>query len=250
MSKRPVLALSCSPTPGRLPRRGGLSMRHLCWLAAIVVILAGCASMERRQAQRGAAASPVTSPAASVPATPITGPMAAPTWRPGYEWSYRWESPRGKGTFVWAVDRVEMVDGAEYYVVKSGQRREIFWRKSDFLLRMDKVDGAVEQRQTPITPWTMWPLIPGQAWTMHYREQRPADRQTGERKRTCKVEGEEDVTVPAGTFRTLRITCTDDHSGRLVQEIWYGAQVKHWVRERSHLSDGVQERELLNYRVD
>jgi hypothetical protein len=111
---------------------------------------------EQRQAQRGGAAPPApvvsTSPAASVTSTVIAGPIAAPVWKPAYEWSYRWESPRGKGTFVWAVDRVEMVDGADYYVVKSGQRREIFWRKSDFLLLMNKLDGAVESRQTPITP--------------------------------------------------------------------------------------------------
>jgi hypothetical protein len=181
---------------------------------------------------------------------PITGGVFPPTWRPGYEWAYRWESPRGKGTFVWSVDRVENLGGADYYVVKAGQRREIYWRKSDYLLLMDKVDGSVELRQTPITPWTMWPLTPGRMWTMHYREERPSERQMEERTRGCKVEAEEDVTVPAGTFRTVKITCVDAPTGQLTYEVWYAPQVKHWVRERTHFNYGVRERELLNYRVD
>jgi hypothetical protein len=212
------------------------------------------ALVEQRKAKGRTSTPPAqadsTPPAANVAFTPIAGPIAAPSWKPGYEWSYRWDSPRGKGTFVWSVDRVETVEGIDYYVVKSGQRREIYWRKSDFVLLMDKVDGAVEQRQIPLTPWTMWPLTPGQAWTMHYTEERPADRQTEERKRACRVEAEEDVTVPAGAFRTVKVACNDVPTGRLAQEIWYAPQVKHWVRQRTHFNYGVQERELLNFRVD
>ncbi len=58
------------------------------------------------------------------------GPVVAPVWTLGDEWTYRWESPRGKGTYVWSVDREEIVDGIEHYVIRSGQR-EIYYRKSD-----------------------------------------------------------------------------------------------------------------------
>jgi hypothetical protein len=212
------------------------------------------AAVEQRQAQRGKvppdAQVSATPPTASSMPTPISGPVVAPTWKPGNEWSYRWESPRGKGTFVWTVDRVEKVDGTDYYVVKSGQRREIYWRKSDFVLLMDKLDGAVELQQTPLKPWQPWPLTPGRSWTMHYKEDRPGDRQTTERTRACRVEAEEDVTVPAGAFRTVKVTCTDASTGQPVYEAWYAPQVKHWVRERTHFNYGVRERELLNYRVE
>lgn len=57
--------------------------------------------------------------------------VLAPVWKPGYEWQYRWESSRGSGTFVWRVDRIDSADGVDYYVVKSGTRREIFFRRSD-----------------------------------------------------------------------------------------------------------------------
>jgi hypothetical protein len=151
---------------------------------------------------------------------------------------------------VWTVDRVEAVEGIDYYVVRSGRSREIYWRKADYVLFMDKVDGAVELRQTPLTPWTMWPLTPGRSWTMHYRQERPVDRQTQDLTRACRADAEEDVTVPAGTFRTVKVTCNDAPTGRLLYEVWYAPRVRHWVRERTHFNYGVRERELLNYRVE
>ena len=67
--------------------------------------------------QRGDRALPLS----LIPTAAAGVPTAeAPVWRPGYEWEYRWESPRGKGTFVWSVNRTEIVDGTEFYVVKAG----------------------------------------------------------------------------------------------------------------------------------
>ena len=57
-------------------------------------------------------------------------PMLKPTWAVGDEWSYRWQSPQGKGTFVWVVDRFERVNGIDSVVVKSGTR-ETFYRRDD-----------------------------------------------------------------------------------------------------------------------
>src|SRR5262249_45763078 len=77
-----------------------------------------------------------TSQGAVVPAALSVGPsptalgVAIPTWKPGYEWAYRYESPSGSGTYVWSVDREEVIDGVSLYVVKSGTR-ELFYRKSD-----------------------------------------------------------------------------------------------------------------------
>lgn len=57
--------------------------------------------------------------------------VALPTLRPGYEWGYRWEGPTGKGTFVWSVNRIDVIDGTEYYVATASEGREIYWRKHD-----------------------------------------------------------------------------------------------------------------------
>src|SRR5262249_26469859 len=72
------------------------------------------------------------------------GPEAwgAPVWKKGYEWAYRWESPRGKGTFVWSVDRQETIGGTDYYVINAGNE-ETYWRKSDLAYYMYKVEGEI-----------------------------------------------------------------------------------------------------------
>jgi hypothetical protein len=85
---------------------------------------------------------------------------------------------------------------------------------------------------------------------MHYREERPADGQTVEHKRACRVEGEEVVTVPAGEFKTMKVTCTDMATNQLTSEFWYAPSVKNRVMERSHFSYGVRQRELTGYRVE
>ena len=37
----------------------------------------------------------------------------APDWRVGYAWEFRFESPDGRGTFIWSVDREQLVDGVD-----------------------------------------------------------------------------------------------------------------------------------------
>src|SRR5215475_11809800 len=70
--------------------------------------------------------STIPSSAVAVASTPPTNSMSvAPIWRPGDEWAFRYESPTGSGTYVWSVDREEVLDGVPQYVIKTGTR-EIF----------------------------------------------------------------------------------------------------------------------------
>ena len=71
----------------------------LCFIVGLPAlgILTGCAAV----------ANP---PPQDQPALAIS-PPGPPVWKPGYEWGFRWESPQGKGTFVWTVNREEIVDG-------------------------------------------------------------------------------------------------------------------------------------------
>ena len=45
-------------------------------------------------------------------------------------WQYAYTSPSDSGTYVWSVNRIEVLDGVQHYVVKTGTR-EIFYRVSD-----------------------------------------------------------------------------------------------------------------------
>src|SRR5262249_7608705 len=54
-------------------------------------------------------ASSAQSPLPGAPPVPVDvsarDPGSAPVWMIGDRWAFRWESPRGSGTFVWAVNR-------------------------------------------------------------------------------------------------------------------------------------------------
>src|SRR5437867_3129442 len=135
-----------------------------------------------------------------------------PLWKAGDEWEYRYESPAGKGTFVWSVDREEAVDGVPHYVIKSGTR-ELFYRKSDFALSRETVGGVMVVKNTPARFYYVWPMKVGQTWDQAYVEERPQDRQTSEHVDTVTVEAEEMVTVPAGTFPALKLVYRNQKTG-------------------------------------
>ena len=137
----------------------------------------------------------------------------------------------------------------EYYVVTASEGREIFWRKDDRAYFMDRMPNGIETRALP--PLAVpWPLTVGKSWEWHYIWERPIERSTSEEVRTCVVEKEERLTVPAGTFATIKVACTNPRSQEVTEEVWYSPDVKHRVKDRIRFSYGVRVRELLRYQVD
>jgi hypothetical protein len=178
---------------------------------------------------------------------PSTGSL--PIWRVGDEWQYAYKSPSDSGTYVWSVDRVDTLDGAQHYVIRTGTR-EIFYRVSDFASSIERVDGAIVSRHTPSRMNFAWPLTVGKTWEQSYREERPVDRSTTNRDSIWKVEGEETVTVLAGTFRTLKVTHRNKNTGAIIYEMWVAPEVKQWVKIREVLSaGGIRERELISFKL-
>jgi hypothetical protein len=177
-----------------------------------------------------------------------SGPVTVPVWTVGDEWEYAYKSPSDGGTYVWAVTRVEMLDGAQHYVVKSGTR-EIFFRVSDLAIALERVDGVIVLREDPARLVYAWPLTVGKTWDQAHRQERPVDRQTTNRNSLYTVEADETVTVPAGTFRTLKITWRNKNTGSVLNEVWYCPSVKQWVKVREVLANGVRERELIGMKL-
>jgi hypothetical protein len=173
--------------------------------------------------------------------------LGKPTWAVGDEWSYRWESPRGKGTFVWVVDRFETVEGIESAVLRTGER-ELFYRRDDGALHLEKVGGIVEVRTSPPLVMISWPLEVGKTWTPAYTRDAVVTRQTNEMLLECRVADQESVTVAAGTFRTFHIVCLNQRSGSMSFEIWYAPEVGNMVKDRTSFSYGMRERELLGFK--
>jgi len=180
--------------------------------------------------------------------TASSGPIMAPVWQVGDEWQYAYKSPTDGGTYVWSVNRVEMLDGIQQYVIKTGSR-EIFYRVSDLAMSLERVDGVVVSRDTPSRFIYSWPLTVGKSWEQSHRQERPVDRQTTDRNSLWTVEAEETVTVLAGTFRTMKITWRNKSTNATNYEMWYAPEVKQWVKIREVLANGVRERELIAFRL-
>jgi hypothetical protein len=177
--------------------------------------------------------------------TAVAGP--GPTWTVGDEWSYRWQSPEGKGTFVWVVDRFDKADGIDSVVIRSGSR-ESFYRLEDGALRHSTVNGRVETRFDPPLLSLPFPLEVGKRWNPEFTRESPIARQTTEMLLECRIDGEETMTVPAGTFQTFHVICNNQRSKSLNFELWYAPDVGNMIKERTRFSYGIRERELLGFK--
>jgi hypothetical protein len=197
----------------------------------------------------GCTSSPAQGRAVAVVASPSDS-WDVPVWHRGDQWTYRWESPRGQGTFLWSYDRTESVDGTEYYVIKSGEHREIYRRKADLAYLMDTVDGEVVTRHRAPSQYVSWPVTPGHVTEYTTTVERPKSLETNELRITCEVLAHENVVVPAGEFMAAHVACRNMRTGNVTYELWYAPRVKHWVRERRTFDYGVQERELIGYHVE
>lgn len=204
--------------------------------------------VEAEQAERGLGASRTPRELSGPAPRPGTPPLVAPEWKRGDEWAYRWQSPRGKGTFIWSFDHEETLNGEVFYVVRSGPTRDTFYRKKDLAFYMDRVNGQVEYRHAPPTPWAPWPFRAGAKWEVRFVAEQPAEKQAEQYVRICES-SDETITVPAGVFNTVKVVCRDAETGALALEIWYSLALKQMVRERSVFAYGVRERELIAYKV-
>jgi len=201
------------------------------------------AAADQAAKSRAAAGTPV-----AVVAAELNGPLAAPVWTVGSEWAYQWEGPDGKGTYVLSVVREALRDGIDCYVVKNGNR-ESYYTKAHLAWVTDMADGAEVTHNTPPRPQYSWPLAVGKAWEQAVTQENVRDRRTTETIWTWTIEGEETITVRAGTLRTLKIVARNKKTGALIHEMWYAPAARSWARLREPLRGGVRERELIAYKI-
>jgi hypothetical protein len=206
-----------------------------------------CDSAVKAEQAKGTASS-IPQSRLAVASPSVNGMTAAPVWRRGNEWVFRYESAAGNGTFVWSVDREDAIDGVPHYVIKTGTR-EIFYRKSDFAMTQETVDGAVVLSIKPSRIQLVWPLEVGKTWEQTFVEERPAVRQTVERTDSVTVEAEESVTVPAGTFKTFKVVYRNKKTGRARYEAWYSMELNQVVKLRENLEAGTRVRELISFKL-
>jgi len=180
-----------------------------------------------------------------------TGPIVKPEWKVGSEWAYRYESPSGSGTFVSRLDRIEKLANEPHYVIRAGSL-EVFYRVEDRGFTKETLNGRTLREISPPAAWkwVTFPLQVGLSWDMKYVETRPTEQQTRNIERRCVAETEEALTVPAGTFATIRIVCRNSHTGAWVGTLWYSPEVTYMVKEEFTLGRNSRElRELLMFKL-
>ena len=79
-----------------------------------------------------------------------------------------------------------------------------------------------------------WPLEVGKSWSKEYRMTNHMNQRTVSYQSTQKVEAYEDVTVPAGTFKTFRVTTSTTLGDENV--VWFSPDLGIWVKAQMRRS--------------
>jgi hypothetical protein len=98
-----------------------------------------------------------------------------------------------------------------------------------------------------------YPLEVGKTWTKSYRVTIPATKQTIPFDSTSKVEAYEQVTVPAGTFKTFKIVSSDTTGIETVS--WSNPEVGMFIKRsetrtaKYPAGPGTRETQLVSYTI-
>lgn len=100
-----------------------------------------------------------------------------------------------------------------------------------------------------------FPLTPGKTWNAESKFQIPDISQSGRIEVAGKVGNWEEITVPAGTIRALRVDVTTRAIGRLglnntvVIKYWYAPQFSRFVKfHEEDESQGITDAEMVSYK--
>ena len=171
-------------------------------------------------------------------------------------WIYRRTDHRAKPpTYLYEL-RVSFVDGRAIHTVLARQGRP---RESDAtwtpewngVVSVD--DGVVEIERGML----QFPLSVGQAYTALWHMRRPrAGSFHARHDRNVKVVGWENIEVPAGKFRALKVEAqgswlrVDTNRADWARNtVWYAPQVKRWVKTLYEDAQGKIGEELVFYVV-
>lgn len=160
--------------------------------------------------------------------------FARPAWKPGDRFVYR------KGHLVRLPFRVE-ADGEGWRLVQ--EESGLVQRLDADMGELGQVGADGKQNLVELDPVDVryhWPLWLGKRWTAHFVRRVP-DQPALPLQAEYRVDGEEDVQVPAGTYRCLRIwrTVRLAVEGQYIDRvalIWYSPELGVFVRS---LDDGI-----------
>jgi hypothetical protein len=192
------------------------------------------------------AAPPKVAKAAPAPAKlgkPRSVPASAPpALAPGDTWTYRTRDLLGQSDRTFTIE------------VKEIRGTEVVWKdgaKGDLLGNFTRAKlGDSWRTYSPSTQLYVFPLNPGAKFSLKSVETVEGDGRVFDHDIAFDVVGEEEVTVPAGTFRAVKLVRTlrwtqrgkPDVAGTNTYTYWYSGQAKRWVaQDQRHVSKSGKE---------
>jgi len=188
----------------------------------------------------------------------------------GDTWTYRTEvrsgaAGAGSRTFVEAVEVTAVASNRVNAVVlrKSEGATDAEPVESDMIFDTDwniLVTGSRGARPSalirPSTELLKFPMKPGDSYRSDYDMETLPDSNIVRHRRVTKVVGWEDITVPAGKFRALRIesegtvqVARKPKPGRSIATAWYAPEARRWIRLEQEFGPNALTAELLSYKI-
>jgi hypothetical protein len=161
--------------------------------------------------------------------------IQAPMFRIGDKWTYR--TPRGRYNS-------EVVEVGNVVVFQSKTKRSVVTPEGNFTVFRGVGDNSIVM-YFPCIPRLNFPLWEGKQWSIPYFY--VSSRLKGGFWMHGKAYAWENIMVPAGTFRALRIE--NKSTGTVNERCWYVPKVKRFVRCESLSGEGEHLYELVNFEV-
>lgn len=112
-----------------------------------------------------------------------------------------------------------------------GDEFAIYWSFSNNRLGRTFLDGSPKEESSPSRELYSFPMKPGDTWTTSYRQidKKPDRRRT--LNGNVKVIGWENITTPAGKFKTMKMSAKfTSNGGRWTRTSWYSPDMGFEVK--------------------
>jgi hypothetical protein len=177
--------------------------------------------------------------------------IGRPEWKVGYHWTYEEKLPGAKQTLRKEIANESYIRNMPVFVVTLNGDEELYAKETLGLIATKK-NGQLRTERDKSNEFFNWPLVTAKEWRNAYSIQDFVNRDSGSIDRWMVIADMEEVRVPAGTFKAVKIEAYDNKSGRLDAEYWYSPTARWFVKIRNYgLADGfVREQQLLNLKLD
>lgn len=194
-------------------------------------------------------------PSLAASPTPARKPLPPPDYfplRPAYWWSYQSMTQEGKSsTFtVKVVSADKQPDGAVFYLletVSSGLQpfQDIYSKPPGWVMMHHQkfLSNAAEGDYVPVKQFLRNPLRAGDTWEWSGT----GTAMSVQIAETSQVEGPEDVLVPAGKFRAMKVTTQVVQAGAPVTKVYWYAPFIGLVKSSTTSGSVKSQTQLLDY---